>query len=175
MDKLDETIIAELQKEGRQTNTKVARKLGVSESTVRRRVNRLLSDEIIKITAVPDLTKVGFNTVALIAIQANLQQLDNVTEALAQNTNVHYVAQTAGRFDIIIWVLFHSSQELADFIKRDLVSISGIRRTETLINTDIKKGSLGWISTRSSRSGRSWRQRRKGTGATPRSHLTHEG
>lgn len=146
MDKLDQRIIVELQRDGRQTNTDLAHKLGVSEATVRRRIHRLLADEIIKVTAVPDLAKVGFNTVALIIIQANLQHLDEVTAALAQHPSVHYAAQTAGRFDIIIWCLFHSTEELANFVKKDLAAIPGIERTETLINLDIKKRTLGWIA-----------------------------
>lgn len=146
MDTLDQRIIVELQKDGRQTNTDLAQKLGVSEATVRRRIYRLLSDEIVKITAVPDLSKVGYNTVALIAVQVNLQQMDNVAAALAQHPNIHYVAQCAGRFDIVIWVLFHSAQELADFVKNDLAAIPGIERTETFINLDVKKRTFGWVS-----------------------------
>ena len=146
MDKLDEKIIVELQHNGRQTNTEIARKLGVSEATVRRRIERLLVTGVIRVAALPDLAKVGYTTVALIAIQGKLQQLDNIADALAAHSNVHYLAQTAGRYDIIIWALFKSTKELADFLKHDLAAISGIERTETLINMDVQKRSLGWIS-----------------------------
>lgn len=146
MDKLDQRIIGELELDGRQTNIALATKLGVSEATVRRRIHRLLDEEIIKVTAVPDPAKVGIDTIAVVAIQVRLQSLDHVADALARNPNVHYVAHTAGQFDIVVWGLFHSTQELTDFLKRDVASIPGVERTETLINLDVKKRTLGWPS-----------------------------
>ena len=52
VDELDRRIIACLQVSGRQTNTQIAGELGVGESTVRKRIDRLLANEVIKITAV---------------------------------------------------------------------------------------------------------------------------
>ncbi|MCI0867571.1 MAG: AsnC family protein, partial [Chloroflexi bacterium] len=42
MDELDQRIMSLLQIDGRIPNAEIARKLGVSEGTVRRRVGRLL-------------------------------------------------------------------------------------------------------------------------------------
>ena len=46
MDELDRRIIELLQQDGRASNAKMARELGVSEGTVRRRLARLLSASI---------------------------------------------------------------------------------------------------------------------------------
>ena len=57
MDELDRKIIALLQLDGRASNAKIAREVSVSEGTVRRRLRRLVNDDVVKIIAVPNLEK----------------------------------------------------------------------------------------------------------------------
>ena len=45
MDELDRKIVGILQQDGRASNAKIARQLGVSEGTIRRRLKRLIEDE----------------------------------------------------------------------------------------------------------------------------------
>ena len=65
MDELDRKIIALLQVDGRASNAKIAREVGVSEGTVRRRLRRLIQDDVVKVIAVPNLEKLGYATTAL--------------------------------------------------------------------------------------------------------------
>ena len=53
MDELDRKIMALLQMDGRASNAKIAREVGVTEGTVRRRLGKLLEDDFIEIMAVP--------------------------------------------------------------------------------------------------------------------------
>ena len=46
MDELDRGIIELLQLDGRASNAKVAREVGVSEATVRRRLSRLIQQDV---------------------------------------------------------------------------------------------------------------------------------
>ena len=64
MDELDRKIIALLQLDGRASNAKIAREVGVSEGTVRRRLRKLLDDDVVRVVAVPNLEKLGFSTTA---------------------------------------------------------------------------------------------------------------
>ena len=57
MDELDLKIIGILQSDGRASNAKIARAVGVSEGTVRRRLRRLIKDDIVHVVAVPNLEK----------------------------------------------------------------------------------------------------------------------
>ena len=54
MDTLDRKIIALLESNGRASNARIARDVGVSEGTVRRRLKRLIQDNIINVVALPD-------------------------------------------------------------------------------------------------------------------------
>ena len=55
MDELDRKIIGLLQMDGRASNAKIAREVGVSEGTVRRRLRRLIQEDVVKVIAVPNL------------------------------------------------------------------------------------------------------------------------
>ena len=46
MDELDRKIITLLQLDGRASNAKIAREVSVSEGTVRRRLRRLVNDDV---------------------------------------------------------------------------------------------------------------------------------
>ena len=67
LDALDHKIIAVLQENARLTNAEVAAQVGSSEPTVRRRVDRLLDHQIIKIVAVAPPFSLGYHVVAILA------------------------------------------------------------------------------------------------------------
>ena len=83
MDELDRKIIGLLQVDGRASNAKIAREVGVSEGTVRRRLRRLIQDDVVKVIAVPNLEKLGYATTALIGLQTGPGKSDEVAEAIA--------------------------------------------------------------------------------------------
>ncbi len=145
MDDLDRKIIELLQINGRASNARVARDVGVSEGTVRRRLRRLVQDEIVRVVAVPDPEKMGFNTVALIGVQADPDKQDEVATRLAELPETQYVALTTGSFDIFIWVALASSEELGIFLRRKVGPTPGVRRTETFVNLAIRKKGYGIV------------------------------
>ncbi|MFH1141079.1 MAG: Lrp/AsnC family transcriptional regulator [Chloroflexota bacterium] len=145
MDDLDRKIIELLQVNGRASNARVARDVGVSEGTVRRRLRRLIQDEIVRVVAVPDPEKMGFNTVALIGVQADPDKQDEVATRLAELPETQYVALTTGSFDIFIWVALASAEELGVFLRRKVGPTPGVRRTETFVNLAIRKKGYGIV------------------------------
>jgi Lrp/AsnC family transcriptional regulator for asnA, asnC and gidA len=145
MDDLDRKIIELLQINGRASNARIARDVGVSEGTVRRRLRRLVQDEIIRVVAVPDPEKMGLNTVALIGIQADPDKLDDVAARLADLPETQYVSLTTGSFDLFIWVALLSSEELGNFLRHRVGVINGVRRTETFVNLVIVKKGYGIV------------------------------
>ena len=78
MDELDGKIIAMLERDGRASNARIARDVGVSEGTVRRRLKRLINEQIINVIALPDPRKLGYNSEALIGVQVDPDKIDAV-------------------------------------------------------------------------------------------------
>ncbi len=145
MDDLDRKIIEILESDGRASNAKIARDVGVSEGTVRRRLRRLVLDGVIRVLAVPDLEKMGYHTAAMIGMQVEPGRVDEVAELVAKFPESHYVAITTGAYDVFAWVALPSSEELGAFLRQRIGSITGVRRTETFVNLAIKKRASGLV------------------------------
>lgn len=142
IDSLDLKLIKELEIDGRQTNAELARKVGTSKATARRKLNRLLDEGIIRVLAVADPPSIGFNTVATMGINVHPGEVDAVADKLASYANVRFVIISTGRYDIITWVMFRSAEDLSDFIRNELGNIPGLVSAETMIYLDIKRFSF---------------------------------
>ena len=145
MDELDRKLIELLQVNGRASNARIARQVGVSEGTVRRRLRRLIQDEIIRVVAVPDPQKMGLNTIALIGIQAEPDKIDSVAAKLSELPEAQYISLTTGSYDIFIWVALPSSEELGRFLRQKVGVTVGVRRTETFVHLAIIKKGYGIV------------------------------
>jgi Lrp/AsnC family transcriptional regulator for asnA, asnC and gidA len=144
-DELDRQIIEMLQIDGRASNADVARKLGISEGTVRRRLRSLIRDDVVKIMAVPNWEKMGYSTTALIGVRAGPGRSDEVGEAIAQLEEAHYVTTTTGSYDILVWAGFESTEGLREFLRSKIGVIDGVKRAEAFLNLAIKKRTLGLV------------------------------
>lgn len=144
IDQLDREIIAILQRDGRTPNAEIARQLGVAEGTIRRRIDRLIDEGVIKIAAVTDPFKVGIGTVVLINLDVELPYLEEVAKKLVEMPCVRVVAYSTGVHDMLVEALFPSQQDLLEFLKDELPLIPGIRKTETSILLSILKRSYEW-------------------------------
>ena len=147
VDDLDRKLIHELQKNGREVYVDLARKLGVVEGTVRKRVKHLLDRGIIKIVAVPNVRELGYGFTSIMGLQVRMEDLRKVAEKLAQNQHVCYLAFVTGRYDLMAIVVTQSPEELSRFIEKEVSAIPSILRTETFVNLDIIKGAAGLIDT----------------------------
>lgn len=145
MDELDRRLIAELAKNARQSSMELSRKLGVSETTIRRRIQHLQEHGVITFTVIPDPTKLGYSIIAILALEVDLGSIDKVSESLALCPNVRYVSLCTGNHDIFIGAWFHSSGELTKFVKDYLANIPGIRKSETFVILDVRKDEVGWL------------------------------
>ena len=143
MDELDRKIIALLQKDGRASNAGIARGVGVSEGTVRRRLKRLVQDEYIRVVALLDPGKMGYTTEAIIGVQVDPDKVDQVADDLADLDEVNWVAVTTGSYDVFAWVTLLSSEALGIFLRTRVGIIPGVNRTETFVTLAVKKRGHG--------------------------------
>ena len=143
MDALDSEIIGILQNDGRASNAGIAREVGVSEGTVRRRLKRLVDEDFIKVVALINHRRLGYSSEAIVGIQVDPSIVDQVADAVSMLVEVSWVVVTTGAYDIFVWVEVHSAEELGIFLRRKLGVISGVRRTETFVNLGIRKPTHG--------------------------------
>ncbi len=141
MDLLDGKIVEVLRRDGRASNAGIAREVGVSEGTVRRRLKRLVDDELIQVIALPDPSKMGYESQALIGVHVDPDKIDLVANGLEELEEVSWVAVTTGSFDVFVWVTLPSSEALGVFLRTKLGVVPGVRRTETFVNLALRKRS----------------------------------
>ncbi|MCH7553640.1 MAG: Lrp/AsnC family transcriptional regulator [Chloroflexi bacterium] len=146
IDETDRKIIELLQNDARQSNAAIARVIGVSEATIRRRIKIMVDDGSLAIRAVPNPSAFGLDTSAVIGIDVQPDILDKVADAIAERDEVIYLGVSTGRYDLILWVLVHTLDELREFLETFLAKVQGIRKTETMVILDIKKRTLGRVT-----------------------------
>lgn len=145
LDDLDWSLIQELEINGRQTNVELAKRLSVSESTIRRRIERLQNEGVIKVAAVPNLQKIGWGVRAIIMLQAEPSKLRAIVARLAERRNIHYLAQCTGSYNLVFWVLCPTIGELAEFVKTELSNVDGIKASNTVIEVELFKRTYDWL------------------------------
>jgi Lrp/AsnC family transcriptional regulator for asnA, asnC and gidA len=136
LDAIDRSIVRILQSDGRIPN--------VSETTVRKRVARLLSNELIKIVAVPTPKAVGMTLSAIIGIAVVLPQLRHVSGELKLQPEVRYIGLSTGRYDIIIEAFFTDHQHFLNFITNKIGELQGVTAVETSMILQVDKFSYEW-------------------------------
>jgi Lrp/AsnC family transcriptional regulator for asnA, asnC and gidA len=139
LDELDRMLIASLQANARESYEDLARKLSVSASTVRRRVERLLSSGTLKLVAVPSWPKLGMNLVAFIALSVELPRLRRVAAELAKMDEICWVAFVTGAYDLFAQVVLPANEDFIRFVTHRVAPIDGIRDLQTFMVPEFVK------------------------------------
>jgi Lrp/AsnC family transcriptional regulator for asnA, asnC and gidA len=133
LDQMDIRLIEELETDVRQTNNDLAVKLGVSNPTITSRVRRLLDDGVISAICLVDPMALGYKFRVAFAIYTQPAQYIDVANRLAANAHVSAVNLTIGRFNVMGWAFFRTSEDLSDFLSNELNSITGVLHVETML------------------------------------------
>ena len=143
-DELDRQIVALLQDDGRRPNTEIAQVLGVTETTVRKRIGRLVAEKLIKVVAVPSPEVVGMTMSAIVGITVDMNTHQRVAAALEALPNTRYVGYSTGPYDLIIELFFRSHEELLELLSVKLARIPGILKTDTSVILKVTKFAYEW-------------------------------
>ena len=138
VDRINQQLIDILLNDARQRSEVIARQLGVSSSTVRRRIQQLIKRGVIRIVALPESSKIGLPLKAVIAFDVAHEKLDSVTDALNGKPEITWLAATSGRFDLIAIGWFSSTDRLFSFLQ-EVGNIEGIKDTESFICLHMEK------------------------------------
>lgn len=151
-DVVDRQIVQVLQGDGRTPNVEIARRVGVSEATVRKRLARLLSEGMIRVRALPDAARTGFSTIAFMTLSVDLARAGQIAETIARLPEIRTIHLTTGGSELLVQAWFRSNDDLLRFMTEQIGPIPGIRRTKTShVLRTIKDGS-DWLLPADSRS-----------------------
>jgi Lrp/AsnC family transcriptional regulator for asnA, asnC and gidA len=142
LDEPNRRIIEILQREGRRAYTAIGRELGISETAVRARVNRLMDAGVLDVVAVTNPLKLGFDVMALVGVQAQAD-LDRVAQEVSQWRETSYVVLTSGSYDLLVEVVCEHNRHLLELVQR-MREIEGVKSTETFMYLDMVKMTYAW-------------------------------
>ena len=139
LDELDLKLITELQANVGQKARHLARKLGVYESTILRRTQKLIDEHVIRFITIIHPLAMGYEGIAIIGLKCSPDKVQEIANAVASYKEVLYAGLCAGRYDVITWVVFKELSDLRHFIAVELGNIPGLRETDTALNYKIVK------------------------------------
>jgi Lrp/AsnC family transcriptional regulator for asnA, asnC and gidA len=139
LDRIDRQMVAILQKDGRMPIVNIAKVLGISETTARGRLKRLISDEIIRVVAVSNPIRLGFEIIGNIKLSIDLKKKDTILEALKNIEALNYVALTTGGNDIDIDFIAGSLAEFKTLVFEKVSQIDGVNSVETSLIVELIK------------------------------------
>jgi Lrp/AsnC family transcriptional regulator, regulator for asnA, asnC and gidA len=148
MDDLDRQIVELVQADPRRTNVDMARHLGVSEGTVRKRLDRLLDGDAIRLGGLIAPELLGYDVHVLIFLRVELARVREVGQALTEMPQVMSVYVVTGEYDVVAEAAFSSDEELMQFLTGRLAQIDGIVESKTGHVPAILKRALDWAPPR---------------------------
>jgi Lrp/AsnC family transcriptional regulator for asnA, asnC and gidA len=144
-DKIDVKIVNLLLDDGRMPASEIARRIGdISERAVRYRIDRMVDEGVISISAVAKPHAFGFTTIADVWMEVESDRIMEVARKLSEFDNVSYVACGIGESDVSIQIVAKDTAEIYQFITEVVRKVPGVRKTTTSIVPLVIKDVYQW-------------------------------
>ncbi|WKZ37964.1 MAG: Lrp/AsnC family transcriptional regulator [Anaerolineales bacterium] len=144
-DTIDIKIVNLLLEDGRMSASEVSRRMGgISERAVRYRIDRMIEEGVIQISAVVSPESLGFTIKADVWLEVESDLILEVAKKIAAFENVTYVACGIGQNDISIQVVAKDTSEVYYFVTEVIRKVPGVRKTTTSIVPIILKDVYQW-------------------------------
>jgi Lrp/AsnC family transcriptional regulator for asnA, asnC and gidA len=144
-DKTDVKIVNLLLEDGRMSASEIARRIGeISERAVRYRIDRMVEERIIQISAVAKPQAFGLTTIADVWLEVESDRILEVAKKMAEFDNVSYVACGIGETDVSIQIVASDTAEVYHFVTEVVRKVPGVRKTTTSIVPVILKDVYQW-------------------------------
>lgn len=144
LDLYDRLLMRLLRVQGRLTYAEMARALGISTASARRRTTRLISQGAIFVTAQVQPGAVGYPIGVVVRIRTKPGKQLEVSKTLAAMEEVSYLSSVFGDWDICLEAFLRSPDHLLQFLNRDLGTVSGVEELSTCQVLGVAKLSHLW-------------------------------
>jgi Lrp/AsnC family transcriptional regulator for asnA, asnC and gidA len=133
--KLDEINLAiiTMMRDGRISYSQIAKKLSVSENTVRNRAGKLVEDGVMEISGVVDPEALPGHRLVIIGVNLKTMDLVHKAKELSDLKGVVSVCVVTGRYDLMITVLLKEGFGLLEFYTEELARIQDVQSVETFV------------------------------------------
>jgi Lrp/AsnC family transcriptional regulator, regulator for asnA, asnC and gidA len=145
VDAIDRAIVDLLIQDGRISSTAIARKIGgISERAVRYRLDRMIREGIIRVSAIANPKALGLPVIADVFVEVEPGRILEVAHKIAKLEQVSYVACSTGDRDLSVQIVARDNETLYDLVTRTIGKVPGVRKTTTLLLPLILKDVYQW-------------------------------
>ena len=147
MDLIDFAILDELKKNGRQSASKISKKVSLSITAAAERIRKLEKAEIIQqYTIKINRDKIGKRLLSFIFV--NIERTENIDifrNMIIQHCCVLECHHVAGTYDYLLKVITEDTQALEFFLSKTLKKIKGISNSNTIITLVTLKEEINYF------------------------------
>jgi Lrp/AsnC family transcriptional regulator for asnA, asnC and gidA len=145
LDAVNIRIAHELAADGRVSNREIARRLGLSEGSVRQRIGRMKRAGLLRVVGQTNLEAAPESFLAIVGLKIDGRRLETCARRIEALPSVISTMIVTGRHDLMVVVLATAPQTLVDFVTRDLAGVPGVRDSETNV---VLRGYGQWLDPR---------------------------
>jgi len=142
VDEKDRKILQILMENARIPIVEIAKKIGLSDVAVKKRILKLEKDGIIrKYTIIVDPEKLGYNSISIVGVDVEPEKLLSVVKELKEKDYVKCLAITTGDHMIVMTVWAENNRKLTEIIQ-NIGSLEGVKKVCPSIVLEIVKEQL---------------------------------
>jgi Lrp/AsnC family transcriptional regulator for asnA, asnC and gidA len=133
--KIDDTnlaIIKEL-RQGRKPYKQIAKRLAITENTVRNRVQKMEEAGFLEISGLVDMEQVDHHQLVIIGVKLKTTDMFKKGEEFSRVRGVVSVSVVTGRYDLILVVTFNEGYGLKEFYADEVSRIEDVQSLETFV------------------------------------------
>ena len=146
LDEIDHKLIELLKKDGRVAIAELARHVGLSRVGASDRLNRLKEKGVIRgFIALIDNLSVGWVCSAFFDIEVTPKHIDYVAQKLSEHPEIIVVYLMTGGTKLHAHALLKDNTHLAEFLRKDIYTIKGVKNVETSIMLKRYKSELNLL------------------------------
>jgi len=138
LDIKDKKILAELDKNARQSNSQIGKKVRLSKEVVKYRIDKLIENKvIIRFHTVINYFKLGIIKFKLYLrlTNTNKEKIGEIAQYFKQHSKTEWVALTSGQFDLIVGFLVNNVNEFDDEVQLVLNNFSDYIQEKAVTTT----------------------------------------
>ena len=137
MKKIDDTnkaIIKQL-RDGRKAFSAIAEELGITENTVRSRVNKLIDEGVLSISGLVNPDHIPGMQVVIMGVKLSTMELQAKAEEFLHLRGVVSVAVVTGRYDLVVEIVLSDDEDLSllQFFSNELTKVKDVLDVESFV------------------------------------------
>ncbi|MGP1281584.1 MAG: Lrp/AsnC family transcriptional regulator [Parasphingopyxis sp.] len=119
-------IMQIVERDARVANREIARMIGVSEASVRKRLKKQIDTGAMKLAAVTDPQALGLDCAAILRLSVKPSFVDDVAGALTSWPELQFVSITTGAFDVMGVATVSDTDSLAELAHARIAVLKGV-------------------------------------------------